>query len=89
MYIVGGYCSPWFFNSGKVYHPNVRVIHQEPESEEVDIPDMFTTNKGDATWFGLRTIDQLWSLLWKYRGERDRIRIVTGNTAYINSWHSF
>lgn len=82
IYIVGGYCSPCFFNSGKVYHPNVRVIHQEPESEEVDIPDMFMTNEGGATWFGLRTIDQLWSLLWKYQGERDHIRIVTGNTAY-------
>ena len=71
-----------FFNSGKIQHPNVRVIHQEPESEEVDIPDMLVTSKGDATWFGLRTLDQLWSLLWQFRGERDHIRIVTGNTAY-------
>ena len=43
---------------------------------------MLVTSKGDATWFGLRTIDQLWYLLWKFRGERDHIRIVTGNTAY-------
>ena len=43
---------------------------------------MLVTSKGDTTWFGLHTLDQLWSLLWKYRRERDRIRIVTGNTAY-------
>ena len=72
----------FFFNREKTQHPNVRVIHQEAESEEVNIPDMLVTSNGDATWYGLCTIDQLWSLLWKFRGDRGCIRIVTGNTAY-------
>ena len=76
------YYIPCFLNRGKTQHPNIRVIHQEPESEEVDVPDMLVTSKGDAIWYGLRTIDQLWSLLWKFRGDRAHVRIVTGNTAY-------
>ena len=71
-----------FSNRGTIQHPNVHVVHQEPESEEVDIPDIFIARNGDATWFGLRTISQLWSLLWLFRSKRKEVRIVTGNTAY-------
>ena len=68
-------------NSGAIQHPYVAV--EKPDYfEEYDIPDMLVARKGDASWHGLSTIDQLWTVLQKYERQRERVRLVVGNTAY-------
>ena len=46
------------------------------------MPNVFCASRDDAIWYGLNTVDQLWSMLWSLQANREHIRIVTGNTAY-------
>ena len=70
--------------SGKTQHPNVAVLvaRIQPDVGEIKEVTTFVSKKNGSIWYGLHTLDQLWELLKKHKGERECVRIVAGNTAY-------
>ena len=65
-----------------------RFILHSKKKQHLHVPvsdnttSILVSSKDDANWFGLRTIDQLWSTLWILQKDRRFVRLMTGNTAF-------
>ena len=65
-----------------------RFILHSKKKQHLHVPvsdnttSILVSSKDDANWFGLHTIDQLWSVLWILQENHRFVRIVTGNTSF-------
>lgn len=72
-------------SSRQTTHPNIAIEEVEAQlfslSNGGTAEPILVSKKDDYTWYGLKTLEQLWFYLQKFRNQRESVRIVAANTA--------